>query len=135
MVNKIFLLGRLVKDPEVHYTTTGKVATSFTLAVDRPRNGQTGQKEADYITIVTWGKIAEAVGNNLSKGKRALVEGRLQIRSYDGKDGNKRWVTEVVATSVQFIDYAAKDAGDAPKKQGSFENFGQVVPDDVEIPF
>ena len=136
MVNKIILLGRLVKDPEVKYTTTGKVTASFTLAVDRPFNSQTGQKEADFIPIVVWGKSAEAVGNNLSKGKRALVEGRLQIRSYEDKNGNKRWVTEVIASSVQFIDYVSKGAaGTAQAKQAGFESFGQVVPDNEEIPF
>ena len=136
MVNKIILLGRLVKDPEVKYTTTGKVTALFTLAVDRPFNSQTVQKEADFIPIVVWGKSAEAVGNNLSKGKRALVEGRLQIRSYEDKNGNKRWVTEVIASSVQFIDYVTKGAaGAAQAKQAGFESFGQVVPDNEEIPF
>lgn len=137
MFNKIILLGRLVKDPEVHYTTTGKVVAQFNLAVDRPAFGDAGKKEADFIPIVVWGKPAEACGNNLSKGKRALVEGRLQIRSYEGKDGQKRWVTEVIASSVQFIDYTAKGTGQASKaapKQG-FEAFGQEVPTDVEIPF
>ena len=96
-MNKIMLLGRLVRDPEVRYTTTGKVVCQFTLAVDRPFTNQDGQREADFINIVVWGKTAELCGNSLMKGHRVLVDGRLQIRSYDGKDGNKHYVTEVVA--------------------------------------
>lgn len=137
-MNKIFLLGRLTKDPDVTYTNSGKVVATFTLAVDRPNFGDTSKKEADFISIVVWGKPAEAVGNNLVKGKRALVEGRLQIRSYDGKDGQKRWVTEVIANSVQFLDYSKgsdKPAKSTSKQQG-FESFGKEVPyGGEEIPF
>ena len=137
MVNKIILLGRLVKDPEVKYTTTGKVTASFTLAVDRPFNSQTGQKEADFIPIVVWGKSAEAVGNNLSKGKRALVEGRLQIRGYEDKNGNKRWVTEVIADRFEFIEKAGDKAAkpQASNAPGGFDSMGEAVPDLDGIPF
>ncbi len=103
-MNKIILLGRLTKDPEVRYTSTGKVVCQFTLAVDRPFANQEGQREADFIPVVIWGKQAETCGNSLSKGQRALVEGRLQIRSYDGKDGVKRWITEVIADRFEFIE-------------------------------
>ena len=103
-MNKIILMGRLTRDPEVRYTTTGKVVCQFTLAVDRPFTNQDGQREADFINIVVWGKIAELCGNSLTKGQRALVDGRLQLRSYDAKDGGKRYVTEVVANSVEFIE-------------------------------
>ena len=84
-MNKVILMGRLTKDPDVKYTQTGKVVTQFTLAVDRPFTNQEGQREADFIPVVIWGKIAELCGNSLTKGQRALVEGRLQIRSYDAK--------------------------------------------------
>lgn len=76
-MNKIVLLGRLTRDPDVRYTTTGKVVCQFTLAVDRPFTNQDGQREADFINIVVWGKIGELAGNSLSKGHRTLVEGRL----------------------------------------------------------
>ena len=96
-MNRIILLGRLTRDPEVRYTQTGKVVCQFTLAVDRPFANQDGQREADFIPVVIWGKQAETCGNSLTKGQRVLVEGRLQIRSYDAKDGSKRYVTEVIA--------------------------------------
>ena len=110
-MNRIILLGRLTKDPEVRYTNTGKVVCQFTLAVDRPFANQEGQREADFIPVVIWGKQAETCGNSLTKGQRALVEGRLQIRSYDGKDGNKHWVTEVIADRFEFIERKSDFAG------------------------
>ena len=103
-MNRIILLGRLVRDPEVRVTPTEKTVCTFTLAVDRPFTAKNGQREADFINIVTWNKTAELCGNSLTKGQRALVEGRLQIRSYDGKDGNKHYVTEVIADRVEFIE-------------------------------
>ena len=142
-MNRIILLGRLTKDPEVRYTNTGKVVCQFTLAVDRPFANQEGQREADFIPVVIWGKQAETCGNSLTKGQRALVEGRLQIRSYDGKDGNKPWVTEVIADRFEFIERKADFAGrpaapaapKAPVQGGGMESFGQAVPFDEEIPF
>lgn len=141
-MNRIILLGRLTKDPEVRYTNTGKVVCQFTLAVDRPFANQEGQREADFIPVVIWGKQAETCGNSLTKGQRALVEGRLQIRSYDGKDGNKHWVTEVIADRFEFIERKSDFAGRtsapvAPQApvQGGMESFGQAVPFDEEIPF
>ena len=103
-MNRISLLGRLVRDPEVRVTPTEKTVCTFTLAVDRPFASKNGQREADFINIVTWNKTAELCGNSLTKGQRALVEGRLQIRSYDGKDGNKHYMTEVIADRVEFIE-------------------------------
>ena len=126
-MNKVFLLGRLVRDCEIRTTQSGKMVTTFTLAVDR-FNG--GEKSADFITIVTWDKLAENCGNSLLKGQRALVEGRLQIRSFDGKDGQKRWVSEIVANSVEFLDRKRQaDPNDAAAQ------FGQDVAPDDEIPF
>ena len=157
-MNKIILLGRLTRDPEVRYTPTGKVVCQFTLAVDRPFANQEGQREADFIPVVIWGKQAETCGNSLTKGQRALVEGRLQIRSYDGKDGNKRWITEVIADRFEFIERKAdavaahsnpirsaapaapaQDSNPtrsaAPAQDGGMGGFGQQVPFDEEIPF
>jgi len=146
-MNRIILLGRLVRDPDVRVTPTEKTVCTFTLAVDRPFTGKNGQREADFINIVTWNKTAELCGNSLTKGQRALVEGRLQIRSYDGKDGNKHYVTEVIADRVEFIERKSdRSAGQsAPSQnqpaQGGSRNadpmngFGSEVGFDEEIPF
>ena len=152
-MNKVILLGRLTRDPEVRYTATGKVVCQFTLAVDRPFTNQEGQREADFIPVIIWGKQGETCGNYLTKGQRALVEGRLQIRSYDAKDGSKRWITEVVADRFEFIESRKDFAGAqrntanqaaapaAPRQQagapagGGMESFGSSVPFDEEIPF
>lgn len=135
-MNSIVLMGRLVKDPEVRYTQSGKVVCQFTLAVDRPFTNQDGQKEADFIPVVVWGKIAEIAGNSLSKGHRALVEGRLQIRNYTAKDGSKRYVSEVIAGHFEFIEKRADVAPQQPApQQGGMESFGSEVPFDEEIPF
>lgn len=142
-MNKIILLGRTVKDAEVKYTQTGKVVASFTLAVDRPFTSQDGKKEADFINCQLWGKSAETFGNTVSKGQRVLVEGRLQIRSYDAKDGSKRWITEVVCDRFEYVERrenAQQSAPQAAPKQsapmgGNMESFGSAVPFDEEIPF
>ena len=133
-MNKVFLLGRLVRDPEIRTTQAGKMVTTFTLAVDRY-----GDKNAtaDFISIVTWEKLAENCGNNLLKGQRALVEGRLRIRSFDGKDGQKHWVTEIVAQAVEFLDRrprVAERGSRAPEDAATVFNGQDVTPDD-EIPF
>lgn len=136
-MNRIILLGRLTKEPEVRYTNTGKVVASFTMAVDRPFTGQDGQREADFITVVIWGKSAETIGNYVQKGHRLLVEGRLQIRSYDGKDGQKRWITEVIADRFEFIEKAGNKAAkpQASNAPGGFDSMGEAVPDLDGIPF
>ena len=123
-MNKIVILGRLTKDPEVRYTTSQKVVASLTLAVDRPFLGQDGKREADFIPVVIWGKTAEMVGNSCAKGHRLLVEGRLQIRNFDAKDGTKHWVTEVIANSVEFIE--------RKEQAKKMTDMGQSVPFDSE---
>ena len=125
MTNRIIIMGRLTKDVEVRYTPSQKVVASFTLAVDRPFLNPDGKREADFIPVVVWGKAAELVGNSCKKGHRLLVEGRLQIRNFDAKDGTKHWVTEVIATSFEFIE----------KKQDSFEKLGDSVPFDDTVNF
>ena len=130
-MNKIVLLGRLVKDVECRYTQQGKCVASFTLAVNRPFKGADGNYEADFIPVVLWDKTADVVYRHVHKGQRLLVEGRLQIRTYDAQDGSKRWVTEVVGSSVEFIE-KKEQSGD---NGGSFESMGQPVPFDEEIPF
>lgn len=134
-MNKVILMGRLTRDPEVRYTQTGKVVCQFTLAVDRFTTNAEGQREADFVPVVVWGKVGELCGNSLAKGHRALVDGRLQIRSYEAKDGSgKRWVTEVIAGTVQFIE--RKSNSSAAHEQGSnMESFGTATTFDEEIPF
>jgi single-strand DNA-binding protein len=95
-VNKVILVGRLTRDPEVKNTMTGRAVATFTLAVDRRFKNKDGQKEADFIPIVFWGKQAELAGQYLSKGSQIGVSGRIQVRNYDAQDGTKRYVTEVV---------------------------------------
>ena len=123
-MNKIVILGRLTKDPEVRYTPSQKVVASLTLAVDRPFLGQDGKREADFIPVVIWGKTAELVGNSCAKGHRLLVEGRLQIRNFDAKDGTKHWVTEVIANSIEFIE--------RKEQAKKMTDMGQSVPFDSE---
>jgi single-strand DNA-binding protein len=131
-MNKVILCGRLVRDPEIRTTQSGKMTTGFTLAVDRYTSGK---KEADFISIVTWEKLAENCGNSLSKGSRALVEGRLQIRSFDGKDGQKRWVTEVIAQAVEFMDRKTDTTQSHTEPITEASQFGHDVAPDDEIPF
>ena len=132
-MNKIVLMGRLTKDCDVRYTNAGKVVAQFILAVDRPYKDAEGKKEADFITVVLWGNAAEFIANNVSKGKRVLVEGRLQIRSYDDKDGKRVYVAEVVANNVTPIDWNNKDDMNTNKAE-PMQSFGQAFGDE-EIPF
>lgn len=136
-MNRIMLLGRLTKDPEIRKTPADKSVCTFTLAVDRLFMGRDEKKEADFINIVAWGKTADLCSTYLGKGERALVEGRLQIRSYDGRDGQKRWITEVIADRVEFID-RKKDSspkGGQQKEAGPMGSFGTEMQFDEEIPF
>ncbi len=103
-MNKIILVGRLTKSPEVRYTQSGKVVCSLTLAVDRPFLNKEGLKDADFIPIVVWGKAAELVNSSCQKGHRLLIEGRIQVRTYDDKDNIKRWITEVISEHIEFIE-------------------------------
>jgi len=103
VLNRIVLIGRLTKDPELRYTPTGGAAvTTFTLAVDR-RFKQQGQQEADFIPVVAWKQLAETCAKYLGKGRQVAVEGRLQIRSYEDREGVRRTAAEVVADNVQFL--------------------------------
>lgn len=126
-MNRIILLGRLTREPDVKVTSSDKTTTTFGLAVDRPFKNRDGKTEADFINIVTWNKTAEVAGNYLHKGERCLVEGRLQIRSYEGKDGQKHYVTEVVADRLELIEKKK----DSSQKQG-FESMGDDITKDVQ---
>ena len=102
-MNKVVLIGRLTRDPELRYTGNNTPVASFTLAVNRNFSNQQGEREADFINIVVWRKLAENVKNYLSQGSQAAVEGRIQTRSYDDNNGQRRYITEVVADNVEFL--------------------------------
>lgn len=111
MLNKIILMGRLTRDPELRRTSSGIAVAAFTLAVDRDfSNSQTGERETDFIDIVAWRSTAEFVSKYFSKGRMAVVAGRLQIRPWTDKDGNKRRSAEVIADNVYFGDSKRDDA-------------------------
>lgn len=103
-MNRIFLVGRLTRDPELRYVPSGQPVANFTLAVDRSFKNSQGERETDFIDIVAWRKSAELATQYLSKGRLVAVEGRLQIRSYEAQDGTKRKVAEVVTDRIQFLD-------------------------------
>jgi single-strand DNA-binding protein len=103
-MNHVILIGRLTKDPEIRYTPNGNPVSNFTLAVDRPFTDQAGERQADFIPIVVWGKSAEASANYLRKGRMVAIEGRIQVRTYETKEGDRRWVTEVIAGHVKFLE-------------------------------
>lgn len=129
MLNLVVLIGRLTRDPELRYTPgNGTAVATFTLAVDRSFANRQGEKEADFIRIVTWDKLAENCANYLQKGRLAAVTGRLQIRSYDDKEGVRRWITEVVARDVRFLDRGRGEETD------SFPGDEMAVSED-DIPF
>ena len=118
MLNRIVLIGRLTRDPELRYTPTNNTPVcTFSLAVDRSRKNQQGERETDFINIVVWSKLGENCANYLAKGKLAAVDGRLQIRNYTDKDGNRRSITEVVAEDVRFL--SPKDSGSSGSGYGS----------------
>ena len=104
MINRTVLVGRFARDPELKFTQSGIAMCRFTLAVNRPFRNQQGENEADFINCVAWRKQAENVANYMHKGSLAGVDGRIQTSSFEGKDGNRVFMTEVVADSVQFLE-------------------------------
>ncbi len=103
-MNKVVLIGRLTKDPELRYTSSNIPSATFSVAVNRPFQNQNGVREADFINIVVWRKQAENVKKYITKGSLVAIEGRIQTRNYDDKDGKKVYVTEVIADNVQFLE-------------------------------
>lgn len=161
-MNKVFLIGRLTRDPELRYTGSNVAVASFSLAVNRNFTNQAGERETDFINIVVWRKQAENVKNYLTQGSQVAIDGRIQTRSYDGEDGKKRYVTEVVADNVEFLGTKASnnnqgmasqnvstpteptpyDFGKAPESTGTnvdsnpFADFGSSIEiSDDELPF
>ena len=102
-MNKVILIGRLTRDPELRYTGSNTPVATFSLAVNRPFTNQSGEREADFINCVVWRKLAETVKNYLSQGSQVAVEGRIQTRNYDDQNGQKRYVTEVIVENIDFV--------------------------------
>jgi len=122
MMNRVVLVGRLTKDPDLRYTPNGVPVATFTLAVNRPFSSQAGEREADFINCVVWRKPAENVANFLKKGSLAGVDGRIQTRNYEGQDGKRVYVTEVQAESVQFLEPKSSSGGGGGR--GDNDHFG-----------
>ena len=151
MLNKIFLMGRLTRDPELRRTQSGTAVTSFSLAVDRDFKSQNGERETDFIDVVAWRATAEFVSKYFTKGRMAVVEGRLQLRDYTDRDGNKRRAAEVIADNVYFGDskrdsadnggYAPAPAYGAPVGRGyaapagGHSEFAEIGEEDGDLPF
>ena len=151
MLNKIFVQGRLVADPELRHTAGGVAVASFRLAVDRDfKDRETGEKKADFINVVAWRQTGEFVSRFFTKGRMAIVEGRLQIRDYTDRDGNKRTAAEVVAENIYFGDSRREGDGGytAPASGGNsyapsagyaapsaVDQFAELSDDDGELPF
>ena len=154
MLNRIIIMGRLTRDPELRRTGSGTPVTSFSLAVDRDFKSQSGEKETDFIDVVAWRSTAEFVSKYFTKGRMAVVEGRLQIRDWTDRDGGKRRSAEVVADNVYFGDSKRDGAGDygappaygAPASYGApaagrgapaggMSDFAEIGEEDGELPF
>ena len=146
MLNRIIIMGRLTRDPELKRTATGTAVTSFALAVERDmKTKQTGERETDFIDVVAWRNTAEFVSRFFTKGRMAVVEGRLQMRDWTDKDGNKRRQAEVVADNVYFGDSKRDDGADAythaytdtyaQTGQSAAGGFAELTDDDGELPF
>ena len=155
MLNKIILMGRLTRDPELRRTQSGTAVTSFSIACDRDFKSQSGEKETDFIDVVAWRNTAEFVSKYFAKGRMAVVEGRLQIRDWTDREGGKRRSAEVIADNVYFGDskrdsgsefggssygappaYGAPAAGRAPAAGfGGGSDFAEIGEEDGELPF
>lgn len=123
MLNRVILIGRLTRDPELRYTPSGVANTTFTLAVDRPFTNQSGEREADFIPVVTWRQLAETCANYLRKGRLAAVEGRIQIRNYENSAGARVYVTEVIADNVRFLESANQGNGNTRSTSNNQDPF------------
>ncbi len=137
-VNKAIIIGRLGKDPEIRYTNSGAPVANFTVATSESWTGKDGKKDerTEWHKVVAWGKLGELCGEYLNKGRRVYVEGRIQTRSYDGKDGNKKYITEIVAQTVQFLDSPQQKKSDFTQDSGmSSTNAESAPPPDDDIPF
>lgn len=151
MLNKVFVMGRLTRDPELRRTQSGTAVASFSLAVDRDYKAQSGEKETDFFDVVAWRTTAEFVAKYFTKGRMAVVEGRLQVRPWQDKDGNNRRSTEIIAENIYFGDskkdgsgntgnygaqaYTAPDGGYAAPTGGAYGGFAEIDEEDGDLPF
>lgn len=143
-MNKVILIGNLTKDPEAHTTQSGISTSRFTVAVQRPFRNSSGNRDADFLTVVAWRQTADFVNKYLTKGRKVAVEGSIQTRSYDAQDGSKRYVTEIIADHVEALgsreDNKPAEAPAAPPQHQRNEpqpidpnGFTEV--EDDELPF
>ena len=140
-MNKVVLIGRLTKEPELRFTPgSGAAVTTLTLAIDK-YNTKTGQREADFVPVVVWGKQAESTANYMIKGSQVAISGRIQTRSYDAKDGSKRYITEVVADQFNGVEFLGTK-GNSQGNPGAYSNASQenyeedMIPvDDGDMPY
>lgn len=146
MLNKVFIMGRLTRDPELRRTQSGTAVASFALAVERDfKDNATGKRETDFIDVVAWRQAAEFVSRYFTKGRMAVVEGRLQIRDWTDKDGNKRRTAEIVTEQVYFGDSKRDDNQQTENQNAAYggysaapnahQTFSELRDDDGEIPF
>ena len=151
MLNKVFVMGRLTRDPELRRTQSGTAVASFSLAVDRDYKSQSGEKETDFFDVVAWRNTAEFVTTYFSKGRMAVVEGRLQVRPWQDKDGNNRRSTEIIAENIYIGDskkdgsgntgnygaqaYIAPAGGYAAPAGGAYGGFAEIDEEDGDLPF
>lgn len=135
MLNRVVIMGRLGKDPELRRTQSGTPVVSFRLAVDRDFKSQNGEKGTDWIDVVAWRNTAEFVSKYITKGRMAIVEGRLQARDWTDKDGNKRQSVEVVADNVYFGDSKKDDAGHTKPAGRAVDVKFDDIDDDDDCPF
>ena len=151
MLNKVFVMGRLTRDPELRRTQSGTAVASFSLAVDRDYKSQSGEKETDFFDVVAWRSTGEFVAKYFTKGRMAVVEGRLQVRPWQDKDGNNRRSTEIIAENIYFGDskkdgsgntenygaqaYTAPNGGYAAPAGGAYGGFAEIDEEDGDLPF
>ena len=144
MLNKVVLIGRLTRDPELRSTANGVSVATFSLAVDRPFTNKQGERETDFIRIVTWRRLAEVCAENLGKGRLVAVAGRLQVRSYDNQEGQRRTIAEVVADEVKFLERPRREKSETSSAEKSEfgvkdidnDDFGDELDfDDEDLPF
>ena len=134
-MNNVTLVGRLTKDVELKHTNSQTAVASGTLAVNRQFKSANGEKETDFINIVAWRKTAEFLSNYTSKGSQIGITGRIQTRSYEGNDGKRVYVTEVVAETVMLLDGKSNNQQPQQKQERPFNNSNQMDIDDLDLPF
>lgn len=124
-MNKSILVGRMVREADLRYTPAGDAVANFTVAVNRPFRNKSGEQEADFINCVTWRKQAENLAQYTGKGSMIAIEGRIQTRSYEGKDGKMVYVTEVLAENIQYLDNKKSGKSQQPKQQRRIDNMNK----------